>query len=79
LLVYALAFLVLAYYFSSTQQGKVFLILATCLGPILVYFFVWAAKVWKNTQAANFENTMRMNILASCCTNLGFILVLVWR
>jgi 1,4-dihydroxy-2-naphthoate octaprenyltransferase len=79
LLIYSCAFAVLAYYFTSTHQGKVFLGLATCMIPILVYFLVWAAKVWKNTQEANFENTMRMNILASCCTNLGFILVLLWR
>jgi 1,4-dihydroxy-2-naphthoate polyprenyltransferase len=76
IILYCLAFVFLAYDFFSSLEIKQFYILATCLLPILVYFLVWAAKVWKDTSAANFENTMRMNILASCCTNLGFILVL---
>jgi 1,4-dihydroxy-2-naphthoate octaprenyltransferase len=33
--------------------------------------------VWKDPAQANFKNTMRMNLLASLCTNAGFIAVLV--
>jgi 1,4-dihydroxy-2-naphthoate octaprenyltransferase len=46
--------------------------------PILVYFFIWAAKVWKDPLKADFSNTMRMNLLASVCTNAGFIAVLIF-
>jgi len=79
LLMYLLAFTTLAYYMLSSLEIKEFFVLATCLSPILVYFFIWAAKVWKDSSQANFKNTMRMNILASCCTNLGFILVLLMQ
>jgi 1,4-dihydroxy-2-naphthoate octaprenyltransferase len=76
--VYALAFAVLAVYFAESYlELKEFLVLATCMLPILVYFMIWAIKVWKNTAAANFENTMRMNVIASFCSNLGFIVVLL--
>jgi len=75
--IYFLAFNTLAYYFFLSLEIKEFFVLATCMLPVLVYFFRWAASVWKDNKKANFENTMRMNILASSCTNLGFILVLL--
>jgi len=56
---------------------KEFLVLATCMLPVIVYFFVWAARVWRDPLQANFANTMRMNLLASVCTNAGFIAVLI--
>ncbi|HEX4849779.1 MAG TPA: UbiA family prenyltransferase [Puia sp.] len=74
---YSIALLVLMIYFSAQREMKEFFALATCMIPILVYFFIWASKVWKDTKEANFENTMKMNLLASCCTNVGFIVVLL--
>src|ERR1700744_5290729 len=76
-LVYGVAFFVLAYYFLSTLQIKEFYVLATCMLPVVVYFLIWAIKVWRDPAAASFANTMRMNLLASICTNAGFIAVLV--
>lgn len=78
-IVYVLALSVLAYHFFVQLEGNKFFTLATCMLPILVYFFVWAAKVWKDTAAASFSYTMRMNVLASCCTNIGFIILLTWN
>jgi 1,4-dihydroxy-2-naphthoate polyprenyltransferase len=45
--------------------------------PVLFYFFWWMMKVRKDKTQANFKNTMRMNILASICTNAAFIAVLL--
>jgi 1,4-dihydroxy-2-naphthoate polyprenyltransferase len=72
--VYGVAFLVLAYYFEVTLQHKEFLVLATCMLPVIVYFLMWAIKVWRDPAQANY---LRMNLLASVCTNAGFIAVLV--
>ena len=77
-LVYGVAFLVLAYYFLFTLQIKEFYVLATCMLPVVVYFLIWAIKVWRDPAAANFANTMRMNLLASVCTNVAFIAVLIF-
>ncbi|HXB10098.1 MAG TPA: UbiA family prenyltransferase [Puia sp.] len=76
-LVYGVAFFILAYYFVSTLQIKEFYVLATCMLPVVVYFLLWATKVWRDKAAANYANTMRMNLLASICTNAGFIAVLI--
>ena len=74
-IVYSVAFTLLAHYFIFNLQIREFFVLATCMLPVLVYFVIWAVKVWKNPGQANFKNTMRMNLLASLCTNAGFIAV----
>ena len=78
-LVYSLAMSILAWWFITHNEQKKFLALATMMLPILVYFFRWAGLVWKDVHAANFANTMRMNMLASICTNLAFLTLLIWR
>jgi 1,4-dihydroxy-2-naphthoate octaprenyltransferase len=78
-IIYTLAMSVLAYMFIQTEQQIKFVVLATLMIPILVYFFRWAAKVWKDVHTANFYHTMRMNLLASCCTNIAFLTLLTWR
>jgi 1,4-dihydroxy-2-naphthoate octaprenyltransferase len=75
--VYALTFLSLAYYFFLSLEIKEFYVLATCLIPVSVYFFIWAVKVWKDPAQANFANTMRMNLVGAICANTGFIAVLL--
>ena len=76
-IVYALAFIMLGLQFFLNLEWTSFFILQTFMLPVLVYFFVWFRKVLKNKKEANFKNTMRMNLLASLCTNLGFITLLI--
>jgi 1,4-dihydroxy-2-naphthoate octaprenyltransferase len=78
-IVYTLAMSLLAFLFFSEGEQKKFLVLATLMLPILVYFFNWASLVWKDAHNANFTHTMRMNMLASVCTNLAFLTLLIWR
>ena len=77
--IYMAAMLLLFYYFNKTSELSKFFILATAMLPVLVYFFFWAGKVWKNISTADYANTMRMNLLASACTNIGFIIILTGR
>jgi 1,4-dihydroxy-2-naphthoate polyprenyltransferase len=74
-IMYGIAFLVLGFFFAISLEIKEFLILTTCMLPILVYFIVWAVQVWRNPSRADFRHTMRMNLIASGFTSLGFILV----
>jgi 1,4-dihydroxy-2-naphthoate octaprenyltransferase len=78
-IVYTLAMGILAWLFIAKGEAEKFFVLATMMVPILVYFFVWARKVWKDVHKADFHHAMRMNILASCCTNMAFIILLSWR
>lgn len=77
--VYLAAFLLLFLYFQAAKKLLLFGILQIFFLPVLVYFIGWAAKVWKDGRLANFFHTMRMNWLASTCTNLGFITILIMR
>jgi 1,4-dihydroxy-2-naphthoate octaprenyltransferase len=74
---YSIAMLFVGYTFFSAFMAKEFFVLLIFFGPILVYFFWWAMKVWKDLSAANFKHTMQMNMLASTCTNLAFITTLI--
>ncbi len=76
-IVYALAFCMLALQFFLNLEWMRFIILQTLMLPVLVYFFIWFRKVYINKKEANFKNTMRMNLLASVCANLGFITLLI--
>ena len=78
-IIYAIAFSILAFWFIATLQGTKFLMLQLFFIPVLIYFFIWAKKVWKDTGAANFKYTMQMNLLASVCTNFAFITILILR
>jgi 1,4-dihydroxy-2-naphthoate octaprenyltransferase len=78
-IIYVCAMIVLAQYFYMVNEQKKLLILATCMLPVLVYFFSWAAKVWLDVRKADFFNTMRMNLIASVCTNLAFFTLLIWK
>lgn len=75
--VYFLAMCVLAYQLLSTLQQKSFFIIQVFFIPVLVYFFWWFKKVSAHHTEANFTNTMRMNVLASACTNAAFITLLI--
>jgi len=78
-LIYMLAMGTLFYYFHNISEENKFFILATAMSPIIVYFFKWAMQVWKDTSAADYEHTMRMNIIASSCTNFAFLIILIGR
>jgi 1,4-dihydroxy-2-naphthoate polyprenyltransferase len=77
--IYATAMAVLAIYFFAALQQQDFYILQLFMLPILVYFFYWLKKVFKNQDQANFKNTMQMNIIASVFINLAFITILILK
>ncbi|RFM30610.1 prenyltransferase [Deminuibacter soli] len=76
-LVYGLALLLLFNFYAALQTLTPFLIVQCFFIPVIVYFIVWFTKVLRNTAAADFRHTMRMNLLASACTNLAFICLLI--
>jgi len=73
--VYFFSVSALAYHLISTLQLKSFLIIQIFFLPVLVYFVWWFKKVVQNNSNANFVYTMRMNLLASICTNAAFIVL----
>lgn len=72
-LIYIFAVAALAYQLISTGQQNSFFIIQIFFMPILAYFVWWFKKVAANNSNANFVYTMRMNLLASICSNAAFI------
>ena len=77
--IYLMALLFMAQYFISRGEENKLLVVSIFFVPVIVYFINWFLQVKKNTAAANFKNTMRMNWLAAICTNTAFIILLTWR
>ena len=76
-IVYAISFVMLGFTFFYNLEWLQFMVLQILMLPVIVYFFIWMRKVWKDETEANFKNTMKMNVIASSFTNLGFITVLI--
>jgi len=77
--IYSLAMGCLGLHYYQSDQLNQFFLLTTLLLPVLVYFLHWATNVWRDHSAANFNNTMRMNVVASVCTSIAFIIITVWK
>jgi 1,4-dihydroxy-2-naphthoate polyprenyltransferase len=45
--------------------------------PVLVYFFYWMSGVWKDEQKADFKRSLTMNFIATLCTGIYFITLIV--
>jgi 1,4-dihydroxy-2-naphthoate octaprenyltransferase len=78
-LVYTAAMALLGYHLHSLGRMRDFFILATICMPVVLYFLTWARKVWKDSAEASFNNTMRMNVVASLCTSIAFLFILILR
>ncbi len=78
-ILYTLAISLLFIYFRNTNELNKFFVFTLLLSPVLFFFFKWAYAVWHDISAADFNNTMKMNVVASICTNSAFLAILIWR
>jgi 1,4-dihydroxy-2-naphthoate polyprenyltransferase len=78
-IVYILAWVFMAQFFIGNKHGDQLLVIGIFFIPVIVYFIRWFVLVHKNYQQANFKNTMKMNWLAATCTNISFLILLIWR
>ena len=76
---YFLSMLFMGYYFAGNLELDRFLVLISCMFPTLLFFLWWSIAVKKNTAAANFKNAMKMNWIAACCSNVGFLVILIMK
>ena len=76
-IMYAIAFSLLFFHYKEINAIYSFLVLQIFFVPVIFYFIKWFIGVWKNEDLATFKNTMRMNVIASTCTNLAFITLII--
>jgi 1,4-dihydroxy-2-naphthoate octaprenyltransferase len=75
-ILYSIAFGLLFRHFLLLHQVWSFIIVQILFAPVIVYFLYWFVQVWKDGSKADFEHTMRMNWLASICTNIAFLVLI---
>jgi 1,4-dihydroxy-2-naphthoate octaprenyltransferase len=78
-IVYLFAWLFMAQFFIHIDETDKLWVISILFLPVIVYFLSWFLRVRRDTGAANFKNTMRMNWIAAACTNTAFIILLTWR
>jgi 1,4-dihydroxy-2-naphthoate octaprenyltransferase len=76
-IMYTIALIMLWHYYQVSHQILSFCILLIFFIPVLVFFLKWILKVWRNEKMADFKHTMQMNWLASTCTSLAFITIVI--
>lgn len=74
---YGMAMLILWLYYSSRELYLPFIVLIIFFVPVIAYFIRWFLQVLKNDSMADFKHTMQMNWLASTCTSLAFITIIL--
>jgi 1,4-dihydroxy-2-naphthoate octaprenyltransferase len=62
-------------YFSELNRMNDFAIVQLFFLPIVSFFVYWFLLVHKNTQNANFKNTMLLNLIAAICMNVCFLIL----
>jgi 1,4-dihydroxy-2-naphthoate octaprenyltransferase len=76
-IMYAIAFGLLFEYYFEKNIMRDFFVICIFFIPVIIFFLRWFLQVLKDSAAANFKHTMRMNIIAATCTNLAFITLLI--
>lgn len=67
------------FYRLFMQAGKPnhFWLYLFMLLPVVLFFLYWMRRVWQHGEEANFRNSLRMNGIATLCTTLFFITLIV--
>jgi len=76
-IVFALATMAMFFTFEEQKQLKLFFIFAICMLPMVMFFIRWTRNVWEDGRKADFKNSLRMNLLASCCTTICFLIFII--
>ena len=67
----------LSRYFWLKHRQMAFLLLLVLMMRVVIRMQAWFVKVRRNSNNANFENTMQMNLLASTCMNIYFLILVL--
>lgn len=75
-LLFSLAIGLLFFYFERKHQLIALFLFFIIMLPVVIRLLLWFKRVKEDTTAANFENTMKMNLLASSGMNIYFLILI---
>lgn len=71
--IFALASMGFIFYFNSYFSSRYSLAFICALGPVILFFMFWFARIWRDPSRADFSNTMWLNLISATCLNGFFI------
>lgn len=63
--------------FQQQKQLNHFYLFLLIMLPVVLFFLYWMMKVWRNEEAANFRNSLLMNVLSTTCTTIFFVTLIL--
>ncbi|MGC4037145.1 MAG: UbiA family prenyltransferase [Chitinophagaceae bacterium] len=78
-IVFTIATILLFFTFKNQNNIRFFWLFIVCMTPMALFFSKWMTEVWKNENAANFKKSLTTNLLASLCTSICFIIIIIWN
>ncbi|MES1223175.1 MAG: UbiA family prenyltransferase [Bacteroidota bacterium] len=76
-IVFTIATIILFFTFKEQNNLRFFWLFIICMSPMALFFSKWMLQVWKNESAANFKNSLSTNLLASVCTSICFLIIII--
>jgi 1,4-dihydroxy-2-naphthoate octaprenyltransferase len=76
-LMFGTASVLLFYYFDKKDQLTALLLFFMLMLPVVIRLLIWFNRVRKDNTKANFDNTMAMNLMASTCMNIYFLILIL--
>jgi 1,4-dihydroxy-2-naphthoate octaprenyltransferase len=68
---------VLFIWFNKTSQHRFFYFFLLITLPVVFFFLYWMRKVWQDEAAADFKNSLRMNVIATFSTTVYFLTLII--
>lgn len=76
-IIFAIATVVMFLTFYNQNNLRFFWLFLVCMSPMALFFSKWMLQVWKNEKTADFKNSLTTNLLASVCTSICFLTMLI--
>jgi len=78
-IIFAIATLVLFLTFKQQNNLRFFWLFIVCMFPMALFFSKWMMQVWRDERAASFKNSLTTNLLASVCTSVCFLIIIILK
>ncbi len=76
-ILFSIATLILFLTFKQQNNLRFFWLFIICMSPMALFFSKWTMQVWKDERAADFRNSLTTNLLASVCTSVCFLIIII--
>lgn len=66
-------------HFTQRNEMNIWFRYLLIMLPVVLFFLTWMRKVWISEQEANFKNSLRMNVIATFCTSIFFVTIILYK